>query len=118
MHTLTDRPDRPRSHLYVISTRAIADRATMNSRRDEHIAYLHELDRNGRLVGAGPVLSEDEEFYDGHGLIILRADSATHATDLADADPFHTHGQRSFTVTPWLLSEGILHDTLVSISLP
>lgn len=86
----------------------------MNSRREEHIAYLHELDRSGRLAGAGPLLSEDEAFYDGHGLIILRADSAMHATDLANADPFHAHGLRSFTVTAWLLSEGILHDTLLS----
>jgi uncharacterized protein len=86
----------------------------MNTKRTEHLAYLHELGRSGKLAGAGPVLSEDEAFYDGHGLIILRADSVAHATAIANADPFHVHGMRSFMVTAWLLSEGILHDALLS----
>lgn len=112
--TLTDRKNRPRHQLYVVSTQAIADRATMNAKRTEHIAYLNHLDKCGKLVAAGPVLSEDAAFYDGHGLIILRADSVAAAIQLASADPFHVHGIRNFTVTPWLLSEGTLHDVLVS----
>ena len=88
----------------------------MNSQRAEHIAYLHDLDQSGNLVGAGPILSEDEEYYDGHGLIILRADSVLHAMELASTDPFHVHGMRSYSITPWLLSEGILHDALSDLN--
>lgn len=110
--TLTDKPGRPRACLYIINARAVVDRATMASLRNRHIRYLHELDQSGRLVGAGPALSKDGAYYDGHGFIILRADSIAHATVLADADPFHEHGMRKYTITPWLLSEGILHNVL------
>lgn len=111
-HILTDRTDRSRSHLYVVSTQAIVDRDTMNSRRAEHIAYLDELRQSGKLLGAGPVLSEYGTYYHGHGLIILRADSVTDAIALANADPFHVYGMRKFTVNTWLLSEGVFHDAL------
>ena len=84
----------------------------MNAHRSAHLSYLRQLDEQGHLLGAGPVLSDDESLYCGHGLILLRADSLDQALALAAADPFHQAGIRTFTVTPWLLSEGEMHQWL------
>jgi len=42
----------------------------------------------------------------GMGLIIYRADSLEEACALAEGDPMHISGARSFVLRRWLINEG------------
>lgn len=104
--TLINKPGRPRKQLYAIFTKAVSDYERMQEYRPAHLDYLHNLDANGYLVGAGPVLNQDATLYEGGGLIIISANSLSRALEIAAADPFHQHQVREYLVHPWLLSEG------------
>ena len=63
-----------------------------------HVAFLRELEREGRLVLAGP-------FEDGTGgMIIIRAKSHEAACAIAESDPFVISKCASAGVRTWLLS--------------
>ena len=54
--------------------------------RPAHLDHLGELSRRGKIVLAGPLT-------DGTGsLIVLDADDAQHARDIAQRDPYTTGG--------------------------
>lgn len=105
--------DRTRLTLYVIHTRPGDHFSTDAEYRKAHLNYLFELDQAGLLVGAGPLLDRDGDYYEGEGLIVLRADDAAHAGAIADQDPFHRNAVRRYTLQPWLLSEGIAFEHLM-----
>lgn len=80
--TLTRNPEHPRDEALI----------------REHVAFLRGLEREGRLVDAGP-------FEDGQGgMIILRAESLEAARRIAAADPFISSGYETCEVRTWLLS--------------
>jgi len=70
-----------------------------------HLEYQVQMEREGKLFGAGPFFEEGNETPSG-GLIILRASSYDEARALADADPFHAAGLRSYTIQKWMMNEG------------
>ena len=49
---------------------------------------------------------DDEHTWKGEGMVITRAGSLAEARKIAEEDPMHQCGARSFTVRPWLLNEG------------
>ncbi|GAB4147854.1 MAG: hypothetical protein Tsb0016_18660 [Sphingomonadales bacterium] len=65
------------------------------------------------MLAAGPLLDDSGEFYHGDGQFLLRARDIEAARIIATRDPFHMAGVRVNTVTPWLLSEGLLYDQLM-----
>ncbi len=71
----------------------------------QHLEYQHELEQSGVMFAAGPIYSDDLTWR-GEGLVIVRADSLEDARRIAEADPIHTSGIRTFTVRPWLVAEG------------
>jgi uncharacterized protein len=71
-----------------------------------HLAHQRAIERSGVLMAAGPQLSDDEQFWDGDGMFVIRATSLAHAKEVAASDPMHKAGARSFTVRPWLVNEG------------
>ena len=73
-----------------------------------HLAYQAEMERAGALAFAGPLSTEDGAQIEGMGLIIYRAESFEAARALAEADPMHASGARSFVVRRWLINEGSL----------
>lgn len=75
----------------------------------EHLAYQTKLERAGQLAFAGPMSDESGEHMQGVGLIIYRADSLEAARALADGDPMHKSGARSFVLRRWLINEGSFH---------
>lgn len=105
-NSLINKPGRARKQLYVIVTRAVSDYQAIEDNRPAHLDYLNGLDSNGVLVGAGPTLNHDGTFYEGDGLIIVRATSLAEASGIASEDPFHLNNVREYTLYPWLLSEG------------
>lgn len=76
-----------------------------------HLDYQIALERQGVLFGAGPIYPEGADVPEA-GMIILRAASVQDARAIADADPLHRVGLRSYTVEKWLLNEGSITVTL------
>ncbi|MGR3636702.1 MAG: YciI family protein [Shimia sp.] len=74
-----------------------------------HLAYQADLERAGQLAFAGPMSDETGEHMQGVGLIIYRADSLEAARQLAENDPMHKSGARSFVLRRWLINEGSLN---------
>ncbi|WP_299351545.1 YciI family protein [uncultured Shimia sp.] len=72
----------------------------------DHLAYQAELERSGQLAFAGPMSDETGAHMQGVGLIIYRADSLEAARKLADDDPMHKSGARSYVLRRWLINEG------------
>lgn len=75
----------------------------------EHLAYQRQLEESGHLAFAGPVSDPTGELMEGAGLIVYRAATMADARALADADPMHAAGARSYTLCRWLVNEGSLH---------
>ena len=73
-----------------------------------HLAYQAELERAGQLAFAGPMSDETGDHMQGVGLIIYRADSLEAARALAEGDPMHKSGARSFVLRRWMINEGSL----------
>ena len=74
----------------------------------DHLAYQAELERAGCLAFAGPMSDETGEHMQGMGLIIYRAESLEAARALAEGDPMHKSGARSFVLRRWMINEGSL----------
>jgi len=72
----------------------------------KHLDYQVELEKKGIMFGAGPFWSDDEQLWEGEGMVIIRAASLDEARKIAESDPMHQSGARSFRVRPWLLNEG------------
>lgn len=89
----------------VISTPAKAPEEVKAALAD-HLAYLGNQEVAGNLVLAGPLSDLTGEQMKGEGLIVYRAESLEAATKMAQADPMHAAGARSFTIRRWLLNEG------------
>lgn len=77
----------------------------------EHLDYQVRLEREGKLFGAGPFYEEGDDVPSG-GMIILRAQSAAEAREIADADPFHKAGLRTYTLRKWMMNEGAITLTI------
>jgi uncharacterized protein len=75
---------------------------------EDHLAYQNKLEAEGIMFGAGPLADDAQQEWPGNGLFIYRAESRAEAVKLAEADPMHASGARSFTIRAWLLNEGTL----------
>jgi uncharacterized protein len=90
---------------FVCVTRPARPLAELEEHLSSHKAYLSGLERDGRLLAAGPLLGEGAR-YDGNGLIVFRAKTREEALELADNDPFHARGLRRYELFPWQVNEG------------
>lgn len=93
-----------RRSLWVVTTRP-ARGPGMQGLLPAHLDYQIALEREGLLFGAGPIFEEGGTVPTG-GMIILRAENEDAARAMADADPFHAQGLRSYTLHRWMLNEG------------
>ena len=75
----------------------------------KHLAYQREQEIAGRLVLAGPMLDESGEQMIGAGLIVYRAPTMSDAREIADNDPMHKSGARTYILRKWLVNEGSLN---------
>jgi uncharacterized protein len=92
--------------LYVISSKPTNGLGPILQNLDDHIAYQTELERDGTMFAAGPLASEDLTEWLGEGLFIYRAESMAKACEIAEADPMHSRGARTFTIRQWMMNEG------------
>lgn len=97
-----------RKQLYVVLTKPTRNLAPIMEVLDEHLQFQIDLERRGIMFGAGPFWTDDEQSWEGDGMVIIRAGSLSEARQIAASDPMHKSGARTFTVRPWLLNEGSL----------
>ncbi len=100
-------PNKLGKKLYVVFTQPIEVSGDRMAARAQHLEYQYELERRGVMFAAGPFLDESDQ-PNGSGLIIYRAASLAEATEIANKDPFHAQGFRTFTIMPWRMSEGTI----------
>jgi uncharacterized protein len=99
-----------RQELFVVTTTP-ARSPQIRAMLPEHLDYQVQLEREGKLFGAGP-LYEQHSDVPYAGMIILRAANLEEARAIANADPFHKAGLRSYTINKWLLNEGSMTVTV------
>jgi len=94
-----------RMQLYVVTSIAQSLDAVKQN-LPNHRAYLRELEDKNTLFGAGPLWTDDGQYFEGDGLLIYRAHSVEEARQIAQADPMHQSSARTFTIRPWLFNDG------------
>ncbi len=90
--------------LYIVETRPARSPEIKKSLPD-HIEHQVKLEREGILFGAGPFFEEGDDVPSG-GFIIIRAADFEEARKIADQDPLHAKGLRTYSVRKWFMNEG------------
>ena len=92
--------------LYVVESTPAKAPEDVQATLPDHLAYQREQEIAGNLAFAGPLSDMTGELMQGTGLIVYRAESLEAARTLAENDPMHKTGARSFTIRRWLINEG------------
>ena len=69
-----------------------------------HLAYMGELNKQGKLVAAGPFMDDGE----WRGIVIYRVADVKEAQALAAGDPAVKAGRLVIEARPWMTLKGIL----------
>ncbi|MFF5407007.1 YciI family protein [Streptomyces misionensis] len=110
----SDTLDRARDHgllakeLFAVISTPTSGIGPVLANLEPHLAHQAKLDAEGTMFAAGPLSSTDGSAWDGMGLFIYRAPSLAAAIALAEQDPMHASGARTFTARVWMLNEGSL----------
>ncbi|MGR3500933.1 YciI family protein [Pseudaestuariivita sp.] len=94
--------------LYVVHSTPNADMELVKATLPDHLAYQKQMEAAGTLFLAGPVSDLSGKEMQAQGMIIYRAESLEAARAVAEADPMHATGARSFEIRKWLVNEGSL----------
>ena len=92
--------------VYVAVSTPVAPPEKVKEALPDHLAYLKGLEAKGSLMLAGPMSDETGAEMQGMGMLVLRAQSLEEARALAEGDPMHKTGARSFVLRRWLINEG------------
>ena len=100
-----------KKQLWVIITKRVAPPEEMKKHLKAHLEHQISLEKQGIMYGAGPatVPGENEPAF---GLIIIRASNSDEARRIADRDPMHAAGVRTYTLYQWSMNEGRLNITV------
>jgi uncharacterized protein len=98
--SLGDRPagDGPEAVFYALFLSITPGKALTSTVIDQHTAHLADLDRQGKLVLAGPLLTRFS------GLIVLRVPSLAEARAIAEEDPMIRGGFQSYELATWMIA--------------
>lgn len=92
--------------LYVVESTPEQGPDALKETLGDHLAYQRTMEDAGKLAFAGPLSDPTGEHMQGNGMIVYRASSLDEARSLAENDPMHAKGVRSFTIRKWLINEG------------
>jgi uncharacterized protein len=90
--------------MYVVMTTPVAPREQIEPLLPAHLANQVRLEKAGIMFAAGPLSREDGTRIGG--MFVIRADSFQAAKAIADTDPLHKAGLRTFTLMRWTVNEG------------
>jgi uncharacterized protein len=100
-----------KKQLWVVMTKAVKPLEEVRKHLKAHLNYQIKIEKQGILYGAGPANPPGDP-KPAFGLIIIRAKDETEARSIADADPMHSSGARSYELFSWSLNEGRINVTL------
>jgi uncharacterized protein len=89
---------REEAKYYLIVLKSIPERSLPPEVVIRHAAHLAELDRDGKLVLAGPIPET------AGGLIVLRTASLAEAKAIADEDPLVQGRYQTYELGTWFMS--------------
>jgi len=92
--------------LYAIFTTPVDGLGPVFATIEAHLKFQVQLEQEGILFAAGPMWTDDEQQWEGEGMVIVRAADREAAIAIAERDPMHRSGARSYRVRPWLINEG------------
>ncbi|WP_176248345.1 YciI family protein [Sulfitobacter sp. HGT1] len=92
--------------LYAIFTTPTDGLGAVFANLEAHLAFQVGLEKDGIMYAAGPLWTDDEDHWEGEGMVVIRAASRAEAIAIAERDPMHQCGARTFTVRPWMINEG------------
>ena len=92
--------------LFAIFTSPTDGMGPIFANMEEHLNFQVSLEAEGVLYAAGPLWTDDGSEWEGEGMVIVRASSPEAAAEIANRDPMHKAGARTFRVRPWLINEG------------
>ena len=98
--------------VYMVRSTPVGDVDLLRATLPDHLAYQAEMEKAGSLVLAGPLSDESGEEMMGEGLIIYRAESLEEARKMAEGDPMHSAGARTFEIRRWMINEGSIQLTV------
>jgi uncharacterized protein len=107
---MSDNSPAPRTHLrkqlYIIFSEPVPEKAEERHKvHDQHLAHQYDIEARGIMFAAGPFIDEAGK-PQGPGMIIIRAADEAEARAIADADPYHRLGYRTYRLQKWSLNEG------------
>ena len=107
------RTDRPQYYVFwMINVDPVPDtEKPVVEIRQEHIAYLVDLEARGILLAAGPFMDSDGTRH-GAGMMILRASTMDEADAIAAREPYRKYGLRTHAPVPWQWAEGSVTQTV------
>jgi uncharacterized protein YciI len=107
------RPERPQYYVFWMTNVDPAPETgkPVDEIRQDHFAYLSDLEARGILLAAGPFMDADGSRH-GAGMMILRASSMEAADAIAAEEPYRKNGLRTHSPTPWQWAEGSVTQTV------
>ena len=97
--------------LWVVMSKAVKPPEELAKQVKAHLEYQIKLEKSGVMYGAGPATPPGAT-QAAFGLIIIRAKDEADARRIADADPMHSSGMRTYELYSWSLNEGRINVTL------
>lgn len=97
---------------YLVISKAVDGFEPVKKALPDHQRYLHDLERRGVLFLAGPLSTTDPDDWAADGALVYRVTDASEARRIADADPMHATGARTYTLHRWIINEGVLPATM------
>ena len=98
--------------LFMVRSKPAGDMDLVKATLPDHLAYQKGLQDAGSLFLAGPVSDETGDQMNAEGMIIYRAADMDAAKALADGDPMHANGARTYEMRKWMINEGCLNVTV------
>lgn len=92
--------------LFIYETSLVGSPKDFRDTVSAHLDYQIMLEEKGIMFGAGPLAEENQQGHPTSGMIVIRAKSFAEAKAIADADPFHARGVRTYKLRKWTLNEG------------
>ncbi len=92
--------------VYVVESTPAVEPSELQATLPAHLEYQKKMESLGKLAFAGPLSDETGAEMNGTGMIVYRAASLLEATRIADADPMHAEGKRTYKIRRWLINEG------------
>jgi uncharacterized protein len=100
-----------KKQLWVVMSKAVKPPEEVRKHLKDHLQHQIRLERDGIMYGAGPATAPGAS-RPAFGLIIIRAKDEAEARRIADADPMHASGARSYELYSWSLNEGRINVAL------